>query len=175
MTYRIHTDLSWADTIGDLRAMFERWGVGPRDWAAIKPKAPPARRRRWELEPEERRVIVEFLHPSGQKITVTKDDQDTPEDNLRAIYLALEDLRMIEKRGLSDLVRTAMLQIAAPRQRTWRDVLGLDPGVDWRRGDIEQAYRAKAREAHPDAGGSTEAFVELQRAYAEAIAELEGQ
>ncbi len=173
MSYRIHTDLSWQDTLADLRVMFERWGVGPKDWTAIKPRQ--TRRLRSWAAPEERRVTIEFVHPNGRRITITKDDQDTPEDNLRAIYLALEDLRMIEKRGLRDLVGNALLQIAAPRQRTWRDVLGLDPGVDWRRGDIEHAYRAKAREAHPDAGGSPEAFVELQRAYAAAIAELEGQ
>ena len=34
--------------------------------------------------------------------------------------------------------------------------------------DVEEAYRAKAQEMHPDSGGSTEAFQELQTAYEQA-------
>lgn len=35
--------------------------------------------------------------------------------------------------------------------------------------DVKQAYLAKARKAHPDHGGSTSEFVEVQRAFEEAI------
>lgn len=35
--------------------------------------------------------------------------------------------------------------------------------------DVKQAYFAKAREVHPDHGGSTEKFVEVQRAFEEAM------
>lgn len=35
--------------------------------------------------------------------------------------------------------------------------------------DVKQAYLAKARSAHPDHGGSTSEFVEIQRAFEEAI------
>ncbi|TWT89063.1 hypothetical protein Mal64_25550 [Pseudobythopirellula maris] len=35
--------------------------------------------------------------------------------------------------------------------------------------DVKQAYFAKAREAHPDHGGGTAEFIELQRAFDEAI------
>jgi len=34
--------------------------------------------------------------------------------------------------------------------------------------DVEQAYRAKSKSAHPDAGGSHEEFVKLNRAYEQA-------
>ncbi|TWT46669.1 J domain-containing protein [Botrimarina hoheduenensis] len=36
--------------------------------------------------------------------------------------------------------------------------------------DVKQAYFAKAREVHPDHGGTTEKFVEVQRAFEEAMA-----
>lgn len=43
------------------------------------------------------------------------------------------------------------------------DDLGVDPGAD---GDaIRKAHRRRARETHPDAGGDTEEFHKVQRAY----------
>ncbi len=35
--------------------------------------------------------------------------------------------------------------------------------------DVKQAYFAKAKQAHPDAGGSPEQFVALQQAYEKAV------
>jgi hypothetical protein len=43
-------------------------------------------------------------------------------------------------------------------------VLGLKPG-HYTAKQIKAAYRERAKECHPDAGGSTEAFVELGKAY----------
>jgi hypothetical protein len=34
---------------------------------------------------------------------------------------------------------------------------------------VEEFYRQKSREVHPDCGGSHEAFIELQRAYEQAM------
>lgn len=44
-------------------------------------------------------------------------------------------------------------------------VLGLDPGADEEA--IEQAYRRRVKEAHPDHGGSVAEFVEVREAYAQ--------
>ncbi len=46
------------------------------------------------------------------------------------------------------------------------EVLGLMPPVTIE--DVKQAYLVKAREAHPDRGGSQELFVRVQRAFEEA-------
>jgi len=43
------------------------------------------------------------------------------------------------------------------------DVLGVDPDAD--EDEIERAYRRRVKEAHPDQGGSTEAFREVRAAY----------
>ena len=48
----------------------------------------------------------------------------------------------------------------------WADILGLAPPYTLER--IRAAYRARSREAHPDAGGSDAAFVRLRAAYEEA-------
>ncbi|MFB6116875.1 ferredoxin Fer [Halosegnis sp.] len=43
------------------------------------------------------------------------------------------------------------------------DVLGIDPGADEE--TVERAYRRRAKETHPDRGGSREAFKRVRRAY----------
>ena len=52
----------------------------------------------------------------------------------------------------------------------WAAILGVAPPFSPDR--IRAAYRARSREAHPDAGGSDAAFVRLQAAYEEAKAYL---
>lgn len=52
----------------------------------------------------------------------------------------------------------------------WATILGVAPPFSPER--IRAAYRARSREAHPDAGGSNAAFVRLQAAYEEAKAYL---
>lgn len=45
------------------------------------------------------------------------------------------------------------------------DLLGLQPGSDLTAAQLKTAYRRAAAKAHPDAGGSNEAFQEVNRAY----------
>lgn len=54
-------------------------------------------------------------------------------------------------------------------KKPWRQVFGVTP--DWR-GDIATLYREKARNRHPDAGGSDTLMAELNVAYQEAKSEL---
>ena len=49
----------------------------------------------------------------------------------------------------------------------WWERLGIDPETDTLE-DALHAYREKAKEVHPDQGGSEEAFEALQEAYREA-------
>jgi curved DNA-binding protein CbpA len=53
--------------------------------------------------------------------------------------------------------------LPAPRQKSPWEVLGLPSNSDL--DVIEAVYRTKAKRLHPDTGGSTEAFKELQEAY----------
>ena len=47
----------------------------------------------------------------------------------------------------------------------WRGVLGLPPSGPVSSDDLTRAYRAKVLTAHPDQGGSAEAFARVQAAY----------
>lgn len=51
-------------------------------------------------------------------------------------------------------------------------VLGLSPGCS--HNDIKRAYKRLAKTRHPDAGGSQQAFIELQQAYKQALASRKG-
>lgn len=51
---------------------------------------------------------------------------------------------------------------AAAKQEAY-EILGVEPGASQE--DIEAAYRERAREAHPDTGGSKQEFLEVQEAY----------
>src|SRR5574337_152475 len=53
-------------------------------------------------------------------------------------------------------------------------LLGLRSGV-WDAATLRRAFRAKARDAHPDRGGSHEAFIELQRALEFLLSRIEGR
>lgn len=44
-------------------------------------------------------------------------------------------------------------------------ILGLKPGQDYSAAEIKKAYRRKAKETHPDGGGTAAAFIEVQKAY----------
>jgi hypothetical protein len=161
MSYTITTKKSWGETVNDLEETFSLWGVSHYTLSGGR-----------QLD-----VTLEFDHPSGKRITVTKGDQARPQDNLRAIYLALDDMRLIEYRGLSDLVGTVFLQLGAAKSMITGDsfdpsnmttaeafevleiTLTTSPAV------AEAAYRAKAKQAHPDRGGSAGAMRRIQRAW----------
>lgn len=144
----------------------DRWGVDLNDVMVTGTPTPKTRAGFWqERTPDQRRVTISFRHPSGKTVTVSKDDLRRSEDNFRALYLALEDLRMIEKRGLGEIVGIVLMQIAGPVARTPYDVLGVK--ADAPMADIDSAYRRRAKEVHPDVGGSHEEMQELTAALSE--------
>jgi hypothetical protein len=96
------------------------------------------------------------------------DSQPSYRLNLRCLFYAIEALRMNEKRGIGDLMRSVYLALDGPADH-WR-LLGIEPGAT--REEIERAYKAKAQDAHPDTGGSNEAMASLNAARETALAEV---
>jgi hypothetical protein len=95
-------------------------------------------------------------------------------DNFRALYNCLEDLRMFEQRGLSELAEQfyrpqlpppQTTSQAAPLATTPYTILGVAPDAPM--DVIEAAYKAQARRLHPDAGGATADFQRLTDAMAQ--------
>lgn len=109
-----------------------------------------------------------------QQRCIAVDRYTTPAANLQAIHHILEADRTKLRHGSLEIVRASykgFVALPAPGKRHWREVLGFVTTnlAVIRHGDIEARYRALARERHPDAGGSREAWDELERAKAEAL------
>lgn len=121
-------------------------------------------------EPKDTGVAIWFQWDRAQRC-IAVDRYPKVEDNLQAIHHILEARRTEMRHGGLHIVRqtfTGFVALPAPAgARSWREVLGLTASVVTA-ADIDQAFRERAAKAHPDAGGTAEAMVELNRARAEA-------
>lgn len=169
MSYVLHTDKSSHTTELELKETFRQWGVADYqvDFNVLRSKHDNQ-----YLSEADRAVTVRFVHPrTSREVVLSMADQATPRDNVRVLYLAIEDMRKIEKRGLGEVMESAYLQLAGPAAADCWSILGVQRGAS--RELIESAYRTQAKRAHPDAtGGSNAAMVALNRARDEAIAEV---
>lgn len=160
MTY---TKKSWSETKAELREAFAKWAVTHWDIECESTQYSRA-----GLNEDQRRVLVWYVHPTtGDEVRLETAQFERPMDNLRAIYLTVDALRLSAYRGTDGLMRQAFLALPAPaKERDPWEVLGLRP--DSPRSVIEAAYKVLARERHPDHGGSNEAMAELNAAHAKA-------
>lgn len=160
--YKVTTDKTWRETEQQLAKTFYEYGVV--DWGA-EANVPLARVHSRNLYGSELGVTVRFMK-GDREVVLQSSSQDTPVKNLKLIQLCIDDMRMIERRGLEELMRSAYLQLEAPA--TTRDpyeVLQVRPGAA--REVVEATHRALAKSAHPDTGGSNEAMTELNEALEE--------
>lgn len=91
------------------------------------------------------------------------DRWDTVADNIAAIAAHVDALRGQERWGVADLRQAFAGHVALPAPAHWSEVLEVsrDAPADV----IQSAYRRLARTAHPDRGGSRDAWDRLQAAY----------
>ena len=95
-------------------------------------------------------------------------------DNLTAIAAHIETIRAQDRYGVGTLNQAFAGYAALPAKgQTWRTTLGFALGQTITREDVELAFRARAKDAHPDKdGGSHDAMASLTAARTEALAEL---
>lgn len=98
------------------------------------------------------------------------------EENLHAITLHIEALRAVERYGVGTLDRVFEGYRALPADssigsthRPWWEVLGVSDCATQEQ--IQAAFRERAREAHPDHGGSADAMAAVNRARDEGLAD----
>lgn len=127
-----------------------------------------------QRQPEDPGIAVYFTLNGAQQC-IPCDKWNTVQDNLQAIRLTVEALRGLERWGAKEMVNAAFrgfkalpeAAIVTPyTKRPWYEVLEVAPTAS--PDIIKAAYRQKMLKAHPDHGGSTEAFREVQAAYKEA-------
>jgi len=173
-SYRITTEKTWDETLQDFEETFRKWRV--RDWR-VEPMRPPRKANQYHSEAE--RVVTLRYTRESRKVVLVSRSQARAHDNLRALYLATERMRLIDAAGLTDLVRTAYAQLPPPRGTLAQPPSPSDPyavlGVE--RSDaldlIEAIYRARAKAAALGPQPSEEQLRQLNAAIA-AIREEHG-
>ena len=130
-------------------------------------------RPRSDEEPTDPGVAVYFQF-KGKATVLACDRWNRVADNIAAIAAHIDALRRVDRYGVGTLDQAFAGYKALPADSAadWRMVLF---GVkDWRGGveEVQAAYRARARQAHPDAGGSDDAMAHLNRARDYALQEL---
>ena len=159
--YQLTTTVSWTATMDQLEREFVRWSVS--DWDVNYPRG--ANRSTDQQSAADRTVRLTYTR-SGHTVTLVMDKQHRAVDNLRVLYLAIEAMRLNEKRGIGEIVAAAYAQLAAPRDPdNPYTILGIPDGATL--AAAEAAYRRKAKQIHPDSGGSANLMKQLNWAIAE--------
>lgn len=110
-------------------------------------------------DPEDPGVAL-YFRLDKQPLALACDRWDTVQDNIAAIAAHIETLRGQERWGVADLAQAFAGHVALPAPESWWQVLGLASSSATIE-QIDQAWRAHMRHAHPDRGGSTAAAARL--------------
>jgi hypothetical protein len=107
--------------------------------------------------------VAVYFERNGKQMVFACDRWDRVQDNMRAIQKTIDAMRGIERWGASDMMERAFsaFQALPPPKSPW-ETLGVVPGAGM--DAVEAAYRAKAKQVHPDRGGSNAAMAELTAA-----------
>jgi hypothetical protein len=121
--------------------------------------------------------IAVYFTWKKRPMVMARDKFRSVAGNIRSLTLAIEAIRQLERHGGSFMMEKAFqgfIAIAPPNwKKPWRQVFGV--GSDWHGSiaEVTALYREKARNRHPDAGGSDALMAELNVAFDEAKRELE--
>lgn len=128
-----------------------------------------------QRQPDDPGVALYFMYKKRQ-VCFACDRWNKIEDNMQAIAKTIDALRGIARWGTGDMVESAFrgyTALPAPGSiatRTWREVMGFafTPTPQ----ELTAKYRVLRSAAHPDNGGSVQAFDELTKAYEAAQKEI---
>ena len=118
-------------------------------------------------QPNDRGIAVYFTL-KGKPLALACDRWNTVEDNLWAVAKHIDALRGQDRWGVGSIEQafsgyTALPSVGQTSGESWWDVLGVTPLTST--DEIKAAYRAAAKGAHPDVGGSADAFSRVQSAW----------
>ena len=114
--------------------------------------------------------IAVWFQWDGAQRCIAVDRYRRPQENLQAIHHIIEARRTEMRHGGLHIVRQTFkgfTALPAPAgEAEWWKVLGISSSATLT--EIEMAYRAAAKKAHPDAGGSADMMARLNRAVEQA-------
>ena len=112
--------------------------------------------------------VALYFSINGKESCIPCDKWDRVADNIKAIAKTIEALRGIERWGAKEMVDAAFRGFQALPDYHTTPAIGMFPNYFQDCSTKEQAkerYRKLLKELHPDRGGSTEEFQEMQRQY----------
>jgi hypothetical protein len=101
-TYLLKTQKTWSPTMRELEEQMRLWSV--TDWDTNYPRG--ARSEAWEQSEADRTGKLTSI-TNGKPVTLQMGQQNWAVDNLRVLYLAIEAVRLNEKRGITDIMESA--------------------------------------------------------------------
>ncbi|QHV99199.1 J domain-containing protein [Spirosoma endbachense] len=112
-------------------------------------------------------VAVYFLY-EGEQVVFACDKWLDIGDNIRALGLAIEAIRGLERWGVSQMLKrtfTGFKALAEPatHKEEWWSVLEVPESAS--PDEIRKAYIKLAQRHHPDKGGKADQFQKIQNAY----------
>lgn len=137
--------------------------------AVLRKDGLPAAKQPYTYDPG---VAVYFRTHDKQDRCVPCDRWTTIEANLRAIGLTISAIRGIERWGTPGMVDALFRGFAAlppsttPRPKHWTAILDVPATATVE--EIDQAFRRKTRQHHPDLGGNPETYLEILEGYSQA-------
>ncbi len=151
--------LTLADAVTRLRAEVRRLGVVDHDWllstnVELRLDGLPYSNRRDPVDPG----AALYFRLNGQARVLACDRWDRVADNVGAIAAHIEAIRAIDRYGVGTLDQAFAGYAALPAKgATWRATLGFGPDAVVTADQVQRAFRARARLAHPDAVGGSHA------------------
>jgi len=178
--YSTHGNTSWqrkrqlsiADGMQRVREALSRMGIDVANDMIVSTNLKlnmSGRPRGDQGEPHDPGVAVYWQAPGKAMRVMAIDTYERVADNLGAIAATLEAMRAIERHGGAQILDRAFTGFTAlPQPKRWWEVLGVPTTAG--KDEIERAWRSKAREAHPDAGGTNTWMAEINAARDEGLA-----
>ena len=147
---KLNTTATIAHSRRDIEDVLRKWGVRKGDYDL-----------RIGLRDAE---VIWSVNGNEQRFKCSRFS--SAEQNLRAIFLALDSTRLAAQRGiLEELAQIAVAMLPAGKiRRAAHEVLEVSENASIE--IAEAAYRIKAKTAHPDTGGTHDAMLELNEALA---------
>lgn len=111
--------------------------------------------------------VAVYFQIDNKAMALCCDKWNTVEANLRALGMSVDAMRGLDRWGVSQIMERAFMGFKALPEKAasfpWWEVLGVSR--ECTKKEVEAGYKKKVKVCHPDNGGDTKKWLELQEAY----------